>query len=115
MQHAEYGRADQNRIPTRELPLDLKQLAGVGNGTWPISNNLSENAIQPFVVAERVGCSPTQSLVLPPVRIFSVVETCKANRTNPYQYLVWLFTKLPLATTGDGYGALHPWNMTSDR
>ncbi|HDR9512214.1 TPA: transposase domain-containing protein, partial [Burkholderia cepacia] len=43
--------------------------------------------------------------------LYSLVETCKANGVEPYRYLVWLFTRLPLATTTDDYAALIPWSM----
>lgn len=85
------------------------------NGTWPISNKLCENAIRPFVVGRKgwlfVDTFPGAHAS---ANLYSPVETCKANCINPYQYLVWLFTKLPLATSDDGYGALLSWNMTSD-
>ncbi|WP_143137281.1 transposase domain-containing protein, partial [Burkholderia ubonensis] len=31
--------------------------------------------------------------------LYSLVETCKANGVEPYRYLFWLFTRLPLAAT----------------
>lgn len=43
--------------------------------------------------------------------LYSLVETCKAIGVDPYQYLVWLFRKLPLANTADGYAVVLPWNM----
>ncbi|WP_218086328.1 MULTISPECIES: transposase domain-containing protein [Stenotrophomonas] len=43
--------------------------------------------------------------------LYSLIETARANGIEPYRYLVWLFTLLPLATTADDYAALLPWNM----
>lgn len=43
--------------------------------------------------------------------LYSLIETARANGIEPYRYLVWLFRKLPLATTADDYTALLPWNM----
>ncbi|KEO67068.1 hypothetical protein J103_24515 [Burkholderia pseudomallei MSHR5855] len=43
--------------------------------------------------------------------LYSLVETCKANGVEPYRYLVWLFTRLPLAATADDYADLMPWSM----
>ncbi|WP_143136255.1 transposase domain-containing protein, partial [Burkholderia ubonensis] len=31
-----------------------------------------------------------------------------------YRYLVWLFTRLPLAATADDYAALLPWAMPTE-
>ncbi|SPS02978.1 hypothetical protein CBM2634_U540004 [Cupriavidus taiwanensis] len=44
-----------------------------------------------------------------------MVETAKANCIDAYRYLVWLFTKLPLATTADDYAALLTWAMPKPR
>nr|WP_241241009.1 transposase domain-containing protein [Burkholderia cenocepacia] len=33
------------------------------------------------------------------------------HRVEPYRYLVWLFTRLPLAATADDYTDLMPWRM----
>jgi hypothetical protein len=46
--------------------------------------------------------------------LYTLVETCKANRIDPYRYLTWLFQRLPLAKTVDDYDALMPWNMSTD-
>ena len=43
--------------------------------------------------------------------LYSIVETCKANGIDPYQYLVALFRELPLARTADDYENLLPWKM----
>jgi transposase len=43
--------------------------------------------------------------------LYSLVQTCKANRVDTYQYLVDLFKALPYAKTGEDYEALLPWNL----
>lgn len=86
----------------------------IENGTWPISNNPCENAIRPFVIGRRnflfcdtvAGANASASL-------YSLVETCKANDVDPYQYLVALFKALPHAQTADDYEALLPWTLKS--
>jgi transposase len=84
----------------------------VENGNWPISNNLCENAIRPFVVGRKGWLfSDTVAGAQASANLYSLVETCKANGVEPYRYLVWLFAKLPLATTADDYAALLPWAM----
>ena len=43
--------------------------------------------------------------------LYSLIETCKANAVDPYQYLVALFRALPSAATVDDYEALLPWRL----
>lgn len=87
----------------------------VENGDWPISNNDCENAIRPFVVGRRGWLfSDTVDGANASANLYSLVETCKANRIEPYQYLAWLFRRLPLAKTVDDYDALLPWNMSAE-
>ena len=45
--------------------------------------------------------------------LYSLVEICKANRIDPYTYLVTLFGKLPLAKTADDFDALLPWRISA--
>ncbi|WP_341315130.1 transposase domain-containing protein [Paraburkholderia sp. IMGN_8] len=35
----------------------------------------------------------------------------KASGIDPSRYLTWLFRRIPLAQTVDGYAALRPWSM----
>ncbi|SDE25491.1 IS66 C-terminal element [Paraburkholderia lycopersici] len=88
----------------------------VGNGNWPISNELCENAIRPFVV-DRKGWlfADTVASTQASANLYSLVETCKANSIDPYRYLVWLLAKLPLAATADDHATLMPWLMPAPR
>jgi transposase len=87
----------------------------VENGAWPICNNLCENAIRPFVIGRKGWLfADTVAGAHASANLYSLVETCKANRVDPYRYLVWLFKALPLASTADDYAALLPWNMPVD-
>ncbi|GAB3379983.1 hypothetical protein GCM10027514_19040 [Azotobacter armeniacus] len=45
-----------------------KLIRYVENGAWPISNNLCESAIRPFVASAHASAN-----------LYSLVETCKAN------------------------------------
>ena len=45
---------------------------------------------------------------------FSLIETAKANGLEPYAYLRYLFSKLPLAKTPEDYQALLPKNIDKD-
>lgn len=90
-----------------------KLIRFVGNGAWPIDNNLCENAIRPFVVGRRNWLfADTVAGANASANLYSLIETCKANRIDPYTYLVDLFRKLPLAKTADDFEALLPWHLT---
>jgi transposase len=85
------------------------------NGNWPISNNACENSIRPFCVGRRSWLfADTVAGANASANIYSIVETCRAHRIDPYRYLTWLFQRLPLANTVDEYDALLPWKMPAD-
>ncbi|KVD78075.1 transposase [Burkholderia ubonensis] len=107
-------------VPSSLLGKALQYMSGqwpklvryVGNGNWPISNNRCENAIRPFVVGRKGWLfSDTVAGAQASANLYSLVETCKANGVEPYRYLVWLFTRLPLAATADDYADLMPWRL----
>jgi hypothetical protein len=82
------------------------------NGNLPISNNLCENAIRPFVAGRKGWLfADTVAGGQANANLYSLVETCKANGIDPYRYLVLLFGKLPLAATADDDAALMPWAL----
>ncbi|MGF6721510.1 transposase [Paraburkholderia sp. GAS41] len=90
-----------------------KLIRYVENGNWPISNNLCENAIRPFVVGRKGWMfADTVAGAHASANLYSLVESAKANGIEPYQYLVRLFAELPKATTADDYAALLPWATT---
>jgi hypothetical protein len=81
----------------------------VQNGDWPISDNLCENAIRPFVV----GCkgwpfADTVAGAHASANLYSLIETCKASGLEPYRYLRTLFARLPLVRTLADYDQLMP-------
>lgn len=81
------------------------------NGAWPIDNNLAENAIRPFVIGRKAWLfSNSQRGATASANLYSLIETAKANDREPYQYLSWLFERLP-TTEADDYEKLMPWNM----
>lgn len=87
-----------------------KLIRYVENGAWPIDNNPCENAIRPFVVGRRNWLfADTVGGAHASANLYSLIETCKANAVDAYQYLVALFRALPLAATADDYEALLPW------
>ena len=88
----------------------VAQTGSLRRKRYPISNNLCENAIRPFVVGRKGWLfSDTVAGAQASANLYSLVETCKANGIDPYRYLVWLFANLPHASTADSYAALLPW------
>jgi len=81
------------------------------NGSWPIDNNAAENAIRPFVMGRKAWLfSNSQRGARASADLYSLIETAKANQREPYQYLSWLFERLPVTPT-DELDQLLPWNM----
>ena len=69
------------------------------DGGIPIDNNLAENAIRPFVVGRKNWLfSHSVKGVQASANLYSLVQTAKANRLEPYQYLRQVFTELPRAS-----------------
>jgi transposase len=85
------------------------------NPIVPIDNNRCENAIRPFVIGRRnwLFCDTTAGATAS-ARLYSLVETARANELEPHAYLTHLFTHLPTATTVDQFEALLPWNVRID-
>lgn len=78
----------------------------------PLDNNRCENAIRPFVVGRKswLFCDTTGGAAAS-ARLYSIVESAKANGIEPHAYLTHLFTGLPAASTVDQFEALLPWNV----
>lgn len=78
----------------------------------PLDNNAAENAIRPFAVGRKNWLfSDTPQGAQASANLYSLIETLKANKIEPYSYLCQLFEKLPLANTDEALEALLPWNL----
>jgi len=81
-------------------------------GDIPLDNNPAENAIRPFVVGRKNWLfSDTVTGAKASANLYSLIETAKACGVEPYQYLRYIFCRLPLARTADDYEALLPWRV----
>lgn len=81
----------------------------VNNGLVRIDNNLVENAIRPYALGRKNWLfSGTPEGAHASTRLFTLIETAKANGLEPYRYLHCLFRRLPLAVTTDDLRALLP-------
>lgn len=72
----------------------------LNHGVVPMDNNLAENAIRPFVVGRKnwLFCD-TVAGAEASAGLYSLIETARANKLNPFEYLKILFEKLPYAET----------------
>jgi transposase len=74
-------------------------------------NNLSENAIRPFVIGRKnwmfYGCPEGAKSGCV---IYSLLETAKANGVNPNTWFTYILEKAPLAASPKDWAALLPWN-----
>lgn len=84
----------------------------VEDGSYPIDNNPCENSIRPFVIGRRNWLfSDTVAGANASANLYSLLQTCKVNGVNSYQYLLALLVALPKAQTADDYEALLPWSI----
>ena len=86
------------------------------DGRLPISNIRSEHVAKTIAIARKNFLfSDTAAGAESSARIFSLIETARANGHNPQRYLSVLLTELPNATTVEQVEALLPWNLTADQ
>lgn len=82
------------------------------DGRLPIDNNASERSIKPFVMARKNFLfSNTPKGARASAITFSMIETAKENGLKPFEYLEYLFTHLPSATSQELEQYL-PWSDT---
>jgi transposase len=79
------------------------------------SNNRAENAIRPFVVGRKNWLfAGTPAGAEASAIHYSLIESSKLAKLNPYEYLMYIFARLPYAKTRDDHAMLLPWNLTPD-
>jgi transposase len=85
----------------------------IENGHLTIDNNMAENSIRPFVIGRKNFLfSGTPKGAEASALLYSLVETAKANKLEPYAYLRYIFDKVPTASSLEDFEALLPWNVT---
>jgi transposase len=83
------------------------------NGHITPDNNAAANAIRPFVIGRKNWLfSGHPNGAHAASTLYSLIETAKACGLEPYQYLRFLFEKIPHAQTDQDYKALLPQNLT---
>ena len=72
------------------------------DGRCSFSNNLSENSIRPLVVGRKNWLfSDTPAGADASMKIYSMIETAKANELDPHKYLSFLLEHRPSAEMSD--------------
>lgn len=88
-------------------------IRSLDDGRIEVDNNFCENAIRPFVMGRKAWLfADTQAGAEASARLYSLVETAKANGLEPHAYLTHVLTELPKAVTAEDIEALLPWNVT---
>lgn len=84
-------------------------------GDLPMDNNATERAIRPFAIGRRAWLfSDTPAGAEASARLYSLVETAKANGLEPYTWLLKVMRGLPEATKSGNWEPLMPWNLKAE-
>ena len=79
-----------------------------------IDNNNAERHVRPIAMGRKNWLFATSTKgAMALANWYSVIETAKANSLEPYQYLTYLFTQLPIYERDEkDIDDLLPWNVT---
>ena len=89
-----------------------KLIAFLEDGQIRIDNNDCERAIKPFVIGRKNWLfSKSAKGAQASSIIFSIIETCKANNVNTYDYLRYLFENIHKAKNEEELRAILPYNI----
>lgn len=81
----------------------------------PISNIKSEHVAKTIAIARKNFLfADTEAGAESTARVFSMIETARANGHNPQKYLSVLLAELPNVKTADEIDALLPWAITPE-
>ena len=85
------------------------------DGRLELSTNAIERAIRPFVIGRKAWLfADTPSGATASARLYSLVETAKANGVEPWRYLQTVFARLPEAKSRADYAALLPNSLANE-
>ena len=89
-----------------------KMTAYLGSYHLTPDNNACENAIRPFVLGRKNWLfSQSPAGAESSCGMYTLIETAKENGLIPFNYLMALFEKAPLANSSDDWKKLLPWNI----
>ena len=82
------------------------------DGRLEIDNNIAERAIKPFVIGRKnfLFCITPRGATAS-ATTYSIIESAKENGLKPFEYLKYLFTELPNASSED-LDKFLPWSET---
>lgn len=84
------------------------------DGRYEIDNNRCERAIKPFVMGRKAWLFANTPLgAHASARIYTLIESAKANRIEPRAYLEHIFKELPNCQSVEDYEALLPWKLSN--
>ena len=117
----EWTLVSKDRVPPESLSgkaifyLDSqwpKLMRVLDDARLPLDTNAIERAIRPFVIGRRNWLfADTPRGATASARLYSLVETAKANDIEPWAYLQAVFTALPRAQSPSDFEALLPWRI----
>jgi len=82
------------------------------DGRLELSNNRAERSIKPFVIGRKNWLfNNTPKGAEASAMIYSIIETVKENKINPFDYLTAVFRKAPNLPANSSVDALLPWNL----
>lgn len=89
----------------------------IDDGRFEIDNNFAERSIKPFVIGRKnwmfhdsVKGADAGAI------IYSLIETCKAHKINPYLYLRYVLQEIPNCDKSDEtYRSLLPFNIDREK
>lgn len=85
------------------------------HGQVPLDTNAVENAIRPFAVGRKNWLfADTVAGAEASANLYSLIETARANRIEPWAYLQHIFAELPKARTLDDIEVLLPHRLQLD-
>ena len=85
------------------------------DGRLELSNNRAERSIKPFVIGRKNWLfNNTPKGAMTSAIIYSLVETAKENKVNPYEYLTFVFRSAPNLPEGSSINDLLSWNMSGE-
>lgn len=89
-------------------------LTYLNDGRYEIDNNRCERAIKPFVMGRKAWLfANSEHGAHASARLFTLIETAKANGVEPLSYLEYVFKELLNCTKVEDYEALLPWRVKS--
>jgi hypothetical protein len=92
-----------------------KLIRYIEDGNLRIDNNDAERSIKPFVVGRKNWLfSNTEGGAKASSIIYSIVETCKANKVNPYDYFKFILENIHKADTKEKLREMLPWRLDKD-